>query len=597
MNNDPPGKQKKVSRRAFIALNLAAMTLRDSFSPSVGQTARERSAVGLDDGNRACSVPFICRSSTGNTGDVIVVGSGSAGSVVAGRLAKETQRRVILLEAGAEDWNPALRRPLLAGILSRWQSLTWPFITEPIAGAADRTLRYPQGRVIGGGSSINGMMYVRGSRANFDEWAEMGIPSWSWENVLPVYRSMESYEGGASIYRGGGGPLPVGRHPASNVLYSVFLNAAQQAGFPLRADLNSPPFEGLGRSDCTFTEGSRWSAARAFLDPARDRSNLRIVTGAQATRLVVSKGKATGVLALVDGAQTLFEADEIVISAGTVNSPKLLLLSGIGPADHLRSMGIGVIADLPGVGMNLQDHVGVRASYRSKLAVTLYPETRMDRATFDFFRAWWFGSGPVSESPFGAMGLLRSLPDSPHPDLLAFFSPILSSATLRFPGFGDGQDGEGYACAAQICQPESRGSVTLRSADPLAAPRIQPNFLTAPRDLAMLRSSLKIVRGILEQPAFNPYRGEVVGPDVPDSQLDEWIRRHAGPGLHDVGTCKMGAVGDSMTVVDDQLQVKGITGLRVADASVMPRVTSGNTNAPSMMIGYRCADFMLKTAV
>ncbi|HEY6455457.1 MAG TPA: GMC family oxidoreductase N-terminal domain-containing protein [Steroidobacteraceae bacterium] len=596
MSNGHSRKLQKISRRAYIALNLAALSVRERLTLPAGRSSVDKSAANLDGAKRECLFPFMCRSTISNTADVIVVGSGSAGSTLAGRLAMESQRRVILLEAGGNDWNPAIRRPLLAGILSRWTSLTWPFMTESMPDAAGRALRYPQGRVIGGGSSINGMMYVRGSPVNFDEWAQMGLPAWSWKYVLPAYCRLEAYGGRPSEYRGRNGPLPVTRHPASNVLYRVFLEASQEAGYPLRIDLNSPPFEGVGRSDGTFKDGSRWSAARAFLDPARDRANLRIVTDAQATRLIVSSGKVTGVQALVDGEATLFEADEVVVSAGTVNSPKLLLLSGIGPADHLRSMGISVVADIAGVGMNLQDHVAVRASYRCKQAVTLYPETRIDRAALDFVRAWWFGSGPVSESPFGTMGLLRSLPDSPHVDLLAIFSPILSSATLRLPGVADGHDGDGYVCAAQVCQPESRGSVTLRSADPLAAPRIQPNFLSAPRDLAMLRGGLKIVRGILQQPAFNSYRGQVVDPDVPDNQLDEWIRHHAGPGLHDVGTCKMGAGADSMAVVNSQLQVRGISGLRVADASVMPRVTSGNTNAPSIMIGYRCADFILNTA-
>jgi choline dehydrogenase len=385
-------------------------------------------------------------------------------------------------------------------------------------------------------------------------------------------------------------------------LIDAFIAAGQQAGFPATDDFNALPCEGVGRYHFSLAGGRRWSSADAFLRPMAGRPNLRVVTRAHATRVLIEAGRAVGVAAIVGGRERVFRAGEVVLCGGTVNSPQLLMLSGIGPAQHLRDMGIAVVADVPGVGRNLHDHVLVRVEHACTQQITLQSLTRIDRAAVALVQALVSGTGPAASFPLAAGFMLRSDPALEEPDLQSHFLPGLTTATLRVPFLaGPLRAGEGHGFMANVSQmrPESRGEILLASADPRAAPRIRPNYLADARDRAVLRRGVGILRHIFRQKAFDPYRGEELSPGVNvqfDAALDAWIAQTADTVHHAVGTCRMGTETDLGAVVDDRLRVRGIAGLRVADASIMPRITSGNTAAPSMLIGQRCADFIANNA-
>jgi len=529
--------------------------------------------------------------------DVLVVGAGSAGCVLAGRLAT-AGRRVTLLEAGGRGRNPLFRVPLMTGVLLRSRYANWFYHTEPEAGLAGRRSFWPRGRVLGGSSAINGMVWARGRTQDYDAWAQAGLPGWGWDDALRGFRAMERFAGGTSEWHGGDGPLPVTDGGARHPLLDRFVVAGVEAGHPATADFNAPPYEGVGRYHFTIAGGQRWSAARAFLDPVRGLPNLRVITGAQALQVLVRDGRATGVATT----RGTFLADEVVLCGGAVNSPHLLLLSGIGSAAEVQGHGIPVASDVPGVGRNLQDHLLVRVEHAATKPVTLQSLTRLDRAATALLRALLFRNGPAASFPLAAGFFLRSCPGEDEPDLQAHFLPGLTTATLRVPGLaGPARAGDGHGFMANVCQlrPHSRGRVELRGPDPLAAPLIRPNYLSDPRDRAALRAGVRLLRGIFAQAAWDGVRGAELqpGPGIQDdAALDAWIARTADTVYHPVGTCRMGAEGDLGAVVDARLRVRGVSGLRVADASVMPRITSGNTNAPSMLVGHRCADFMLEQA-
>jgi len=529
-----------------------------------------------------------------NRSDVIVVGAGAAGCVLAARLSEDPGRRVTLLEAGGRDLNPLFRVPLMTGILLRSRYANWFYHTEPQTELEGRRSFWARGRVIGGSTSINGMVWARGRPSDYDTWAQSGMPGWSWTEALAAFRRIERFQNGASADHGGDGPLPITDGGARNPLLDLFVQAGIQAGHPASADFNAGSYEGVGRYHFTIARGQRWSAARAFLDPARTRPNLRVVPRAQALRVLVEAGRATGVVTTAG----TFHAGEIVLCGGAVNSPQLLMLSGIGPAEHLQAHGIATVADVPGVGRNLQDHLLVRVEHACTTPITLQSLTRLDRAAVALLQALVLRTGPAASFPLAAGFMLRSSPGLDEPDLQGHFLPGLTTGTLRVPGLSaPSRSGESHGFMANVTQmrPESRGTITLRSADPLAAPVIQPNYLSDPRDLAALRGGAKVLREIFAQPAFDPVRGAEMspGPDVTsDDEIDAWIRRTADTMFHPVGSCRMGRDSDSYAVVDPQLRVRGVTGLRVADASIMPRITSGNTAAPAMLIGHRCADFM-----
>jgi choline dehydrogenase len=526
-----------------------------------------------------------------NAADVIVIGSGAGGSVVAGRLV-QAGRTVIVLEAGGGDANPVYRVPVMTGMLNHSKYATWGYLSEPQPSLDGRQVALPQGKVVGGSSSINGMLWLRGRPSDYDHWAETGLPGWEWDRICPVFDAIERHSGG-SPQRGTAGAIPLNRAPAANPLYQAYFQAGREAGYPLTDDLNAPPFEGIAPLDANIADGSRWSAARAYLDPARG-PNLRVVTRAHANRLIIENGIARGVVANVRGRETTFYADEIVVCAGAIATPKLLLLSGIGAADELKAMGISVAADLPGVGRNFHDHVGLGQKYTSREPIGMESLMRLDTAILAFIEAVLFGAGRAAETPFSAGAILRSLPELPEPDIESVFVLTLGPPKLRLPFIDSGRP-HGFSVASYQLRPESRGWVKLRSTDPADLPRLQPNYFLTQNDRDTARRGLKITREIIAQPGFDRLRGDEVAPGKTirtDAELDAWMNANCGTCFHPVGTAKMGPDSDREAVVDGELRVRGIAGLRVADASVMPRITSGNTHAPSIMIGYRCADFM-----
>jgi len=528
--------------------------------------------------------------------DYVIVGGGTAGCVLAGRLTEDARMRVLVLEAGGSDWNPIFRIPLMTGTLLRNRYANWFYHSEPEAELEGRRLFWPRGKVIGGSSSINGMVYVRGLPIDYDSWAQQGLPAWSAARVQPYFLRSEAYQGGAGPAHGGAGPLRVSRPPPFSPLSDAFIAAGGEAGYPITDDFNANP-DGFGRYDFNIFDGQRWSTARAFLDPARRRGNLRVVTHAHTLRVLLEKGRAVGVEALIRGTARRFRASrEVLLCGGTVNSPQILMLSGIGPAEELTRVGVRPLHDLPGVGRNLHDHVLVRVEHACTQPVTLHALMRVDRAAAALLDALLRRRGPMTRFPLEAGAYLRSDPALDIPDIQSHFLPGLSTATLRLPGLRTPprrHDGHGFFANAYQMRPESRGTITLASDDPRAAPQIRPNCLTELRDRLVLRRAVEILREVFAQRAFDAFRGRELspGPDVRSTaEIDGFIRRTADTVYHPVGTCRMGKGADA--VVDQELRVHGIAGLRVVDASIMPSVTSTNTHAATIMIAERAADFI-----
>jgi choline dehydrogenase len=530
--------------------------------------------------------------------DYIVVGAGSAGAALAARLSEPADISVLLIEAGGKDRDPLIHLPMGCKVLLDNRRHNWNFENGPEPGLPDqKAIRVPRGRVLGGSSSINGMVFVRGHPRDFDEWRQLGCAGWSHADVLPYFKRLESYEGGADDCRGAGGPVQVRKQRSDNPLYDAFMLAGRQMGLPETADYNGQMAEGFCRTqhNQTFARGHRCSTAVAYLRPAEARANLHVLTDAQALGIVIEKGRAAGVRVLERGTQRVVRcAREVILSAGAYQSPHLLMLSGIGPADHLRQHGITVAADVAGVGANLQDHIGPMVQHECLEPVTYFRQRRPLGIAKALIEGWFFGTGILSHLPVDAMAFLRTLPELERPDLKIGLQPILMG-----PGALRGMDREVYCINWVQLRPESRGHVRLGSADPLQAPFIQHNYLTAPEDMAFHRRALRLVREIHAQPAFDRYRGPEIDPGPgcrSDADIDAYIRRMSRVQYHPVGTCKMGAAGDQMAVLDAELRVRGIDGLRVADASVMPRLVGANTNAPTIMIGEKAADLILGRA-
>lgn len=523
--------------------------------------------------------------------DVIVVGAGSAGAVVAGTLARDPARRVLLIEAGGRDWNPLLRVPLMTGVLLRGRYANWFYHTEPEPGLNGRSLFWPRGKVLGGSSAINGMVWTRGAPDDYDGWAQRGLPDWTWDKVLACYKALESYWAGAGDWHGGDGPQPVTRLKGLHPLSLAFLQAGQQAGHPYCDDVNAPGAGGVGPYDFCIKDGRRVSAATSFL---KARPKLQVLTGAHVLRVVMEGRRAIGVEVLVKGERLFCGADETVLSGGAVNSPQLMMLSGLGPADALRAHGIDVVQDMPGVGRNLRDHLLVRVEHDCTEPVTLHGLLRPDRAALALGQALVTGTGPAARFPLEVGAWLKSDPTREIPDLQSHFLPGLSTAAVRWP-WKKPVPGAGHGFFANVYQlrPESTGEIALRSADPLAAPLIRGNYLSDPGDLAVLRAGVRHLREIFRQAAFDRWRGAERSPGAArqtDAEIDQWIRATADTVFHPVGTCRMGT--DPNAVTDSRLRVHGIDALRIADASVMPTMPGCNTHAPSMMIGAQCAAFI-----
>ena len=526
--------------------------------------------------------------------DYVVVGAGSAGCAVAARLSEDPSVRVVLLEAGGRDWNPWLHVPIGYAKTMYHKTLSWNLTTEPEPELDGRRVIWPRGRVLGGSSAINGLLYVRGQHADYDHWRQLGCTGWSFADVLPYFRRAEDQERGESELHGVGGPLPVADLRERNPLSLAFIEAAVELGFPRNPDFNGPSQEGAGLYQTTSRRGWRVSAAKAYLRPARGRPNLAVVTGAHSTGLVMEGRRCAGVRFERDGAaRTVRAAREVILSGGAIASPHLLMLSGIGPAEHLQEMGVPVVHDLPGVGRNLQDHFQARLAYRVTKPVSL--NTRRHSLLGQFMMGAEFAlrrTGPLTVSA-GTAGLFaRVLPGSETPDVQYHFLPFSTDKTMMelhpFPGL--------TISACQL-RPESRGTIALAGPDPRRPARIHANYLATETDRRCMVEGVKLGRRLAATRAMAPWVSEELAPGAEaatDEEVLAWIRRFGGTIYHPCGTCRMG--GDPASVVDPELRVRGIEGLRVADASIMPTVVSGNTNAPAIMIGEKCADMVRAAA-
>ena len=529
--------------------------------------------------------------------DFIVAGAGSAGCVVAARLSESGRYRVLLIEAGVADRNPWIHLPMGFAKVFADPRINWMFESEPEAEMNGRRLFQPRGKVLGGTSAINGMVYMRGDPADYDEWRQRGCVGWDWESVLPYFKMSEDQERGADAFHGVGGPLRVSDQIHRWELGSRFIAAAVEAGIPANPDFSGAEHEGVGFYQTTTRNGRRLSSASAFLAPARRRRNLRIVTEAQVIGIVIEDGRATGVEYVAAGRRHLARArGEVVVSGGVFNSPQILQLSGIGPGEMLRGFGIPVVRDAPGVGADMQDHFYVLMVFRCQGLPTLNElATSLPRKAVAALQYVLLRKGPLTGHGLNAGLFTRSDPRLDRPDLQISLSTgstlARDSDGLRVHPF------PAFTLSAIHLRPDARGSVRLKSPDPLAAPEIRFNFLQSPRDFESMRTVMRLARRVTEQPALKPFvTGEVSpGADVrSEADLDRHIRAHGYSNLHPVGTCAMGT-GDR-AVVDPRLKVRGVDALRVADVSIMPTIIAGNTSAPAMMIGDKAAAMILEDA-
>ena len=525
------------------------------------------------------------------TFDYIVVGAGSAGCVVAARLSENPRHKVLLLEAGGADKHWRIEMPLGVGALLESGAHNWNYLTEPEPHLNNRRISHPRGRVLGGSSSINGMVYTRGHGLDYDNWARKhGCTGWGYADVLPYFKRSESSAAGESPYRGGNGPLKVTAPDLTAApLNRAFMEAGRQAGYPLTPDSNGFKQEGFGPNEMTISDGRRWSAARAYLDPARSRPNLRIESNALVVRLTFEGTRATGVVYRQQGKSYRARTGaEVILCGGSINSPQILMLSGIGPADRLRNLGIPVIADRSSVGRNLQDHPDLTVQYWCRAPVTLFSATRFPGKWVAGLRWFLSRKGLAATNQFEAAAYIRSAAGIQHPDIKLELLPLAFQPDSFNP-----HPGHAFQIHMTMLQAESRGAITLRSADPAAAPSIQFNYLSDPRDLATMRRAVQLTREIVRQPAMQAYAGAEIAPGgaaATEAGLDNWISDHVATAFHPAGTCRMG--GDADSVVDPQLRVRGVLGLRVVDASIMPQVVSSNTNAPTIMLAERACDFI-----
>lgn len=522
--------------------------------------------------------------------DYIIVGAGSAGCVLANRLSADPHAKVVLLEAGGADTDPYIRAPGGHRNLMLSGRYDWGYNTLPQAECGGRSFYWPRGKVLGGSSSVNGMVYMRGDATDFDRWAQMGNRGWSHADVLPYFKRAEGYEGGEDAFHGGGGPLKTSKVRSYHPLSKAWLDAGVAAGYPFNDDFNAADQEGFGPLYSTIHKGVRASSAWSYLRPVRNRPNLEVIVKAHATRVILEGDRAVGVEFIRDGRREVLRADrEVILSGGAINSPHLLQLSGIGNPDHLRAAGIEVRHDLKGVGENLQDHLAI-----AMRQLTSGPHSTLNllnplRVGLGMLQYALFRSGPGSHSGFQAIACLKTRPDVVAPDIQVHFMTLLYADHGReiIPQHG-------FQPLINIQRPESVGHVRAVSADPLVHPAIDPRYLTAKSDLVALRDGIRMVREVIAQKPFDRYRGAEHTPGAAvksDEEIDAFIRQACVTQYHPTSSCKMGH--DEMAVVDDRLRVRGLRGLRVADASVMPKIVSANTNAATIMIAEKASDCIL----
>lgn len=527
--------------------------------------------------------------------DFVIVGAGSAGCATAYRLG-EAGAKVLVIEHGGTDAGPFIQMPAALSYPMNMGVYDWGFQTEPEPHLGGRRLATPRGKVIGGSSSINGMVYVRGHARDFDHWAESGAQGWGYADVLPYFRRMEhwhgAHDGAEPEWRGHNGPLHVSRGPRTNPLFAAFIQAGQQAGYPVTRDYNGHQQEGFGPMEATIWKGRRWSAANAYLRPALKRGNVTVVR-AFAQRVVIEEGRAVGVEVLRGGSVEIIRARrEVVLAASSINTPKLLMLSGIGPGAHLAEHGIEVVADRAGVGANLQDHLELYLQFAASQPVTLFKYWNLWGKALIGAQWLFTGKGLGASNQFEACAFIRSKAGVDYPDIQYHFLPI----AVRYDGKAAAA-GHGFQAHVGPMRSKSRGAVTLRSADPAAAPRIAFNYMSHPDDWEDFRRCIRLTREIFDQPAFAPFVKHEIQPgaDVQgDDALDGFIRDHAESAYHPCGTARMGRADDPMAVVDPECRVIGVDGLRVADSSIFPRITNGNLNAPSILVGEKAADHLLE---
>ena len=527
--------------------------------------------------------------------DYIIVGSGSAGSAMAYRLSEDGQHNVLVIEFGGTDVGPLIQMPAALSYPMNMKMYDWGYSSEPEPHLDNRTLVTPRGKVVGGSSSINGMVYVRGHAKDYEHWEEQGAKGWGYGDVLPYFKRMENWHdgghGGDPTWRGTDGPLHVTRGPRKNPLFQAFVDAGRQAGYEVTDDYNGEKQEGFGPMEQTVWKGRRWSAANAYLRPALKRPNVELRRGL-VNRVVIENGRAVGVEVESGGKTEIIRAKkEVVLAAGSINSPKILLLSGIGPAEQMAEHGIELVADRAGVGKNLQDHLELYIQQASLKPITLYKHWNIFSKAVIGAMWLFFKKGLGASNQFESAAFIRSKPGVEYPDIQYHFLPI----AVRYDGKA-AAEGHGYQAHVGPMRSNSRGEITLRSADPKDKPKIQFNYMSKPQDWEDFRTCIRMTREIFGQQAFAEYAGKEIQPGSDlqtDEQLDDFIREHAESAFHPCGTARMGRADDPMAVVDPECRVIGVEGLRLADSSIFPRVTNGNLNGPSIMVGEKASDHIL----
>jgi choline dehydrogenase len=530
-----------------------------------------------------------------STYDYVIIGAGSAGCVLSYRLGAKPENRILVLEAGGQDhfYNWKIHMPAAFAYPLADDKLNWAYHSEPDPFMDSRRMYCPRGRVIGGSSSINGMVYIRGHARDYDRWAQLGLAGWSYSDVLPYFRRAENRDLGPDDYHGGEGPLHVSRGHTPQPLFKAWVEAGRQAGYPMTSDLNGYQQEGLGPMDMTTWRGRRWSAAKAYLRPAMKRGNVAVEPRALTLRVLFEGRRAVGVEYVQGGRVKQARARrEVIVSAGSINSPQVLMLSGVGAADDLRKHRIPVVHDLPGVGQNLQDHLETYVQHACLQPITLYPVMKNPLRQLLVGMQWTFlGSGPGATNHFEAGGFIRSRAGVEHPDLQYHFLPIAAS-------YDGSQAAQGHGFQAHVgpMRPTSRGHVKLKSTDPRQPPAILFNYMQTEGDRQEMRAAIRLTREIFAQKAFDPYRGPELSPGpavTTDAEIDAHIRKMGESAYHPSCSCKMGLPSDPFAVVDGEARVHGLESLRIVDASIMPNVVSGNLNAPTIMMAEKLSDAIL----